>query len=195
MAPVANPVGGVGGTSIIGAAGCCPFGTSCLGFCALGVCIGVGCVGIRDEPGPTPPGVPACPPGQAFCVATGRCVVNLFTDCPGFGGPGPPQFPPGPGPTPQPPQFPPPTNGQRGGCPPRGAAPAKILCPPGCHANKAGYHLKNGTFVQEGSRCVTNRRRNPLNPRALDRAAGRLRSAQKAVRFLQAAKLPRKRRR
>ncbi len=85
--------------------------------------------------------------------------------------------------------------GGGGGCPPRGTAAPRILCAPGCHANKADYFLKGGTFVAAGTRCVTNRRRNPLNPRALDRAAGRLRSAQKAVRFLQAAKIPKKRRR
>jgi len=124
-------------------------------------------------------------------VCLGNCAPN------GGGGNGLPFDPLGPqGPVPFPPKptdpkiFP---NG--GGCKVTGTAQAKILCPPGCHANKADYFLKSGSFVAAGTRCVTNRRRNPLNPRALDRAAGRLRSAQKAVKFLQAAKIPKKRRR
>lgn len=32
------------------------------------------------------------------------------------------------------------------------------------HANKSGYFLKSGQFVPPGSKCVTNRRMNPLNP-------------------------------
>jgi hypothetical protein len=52
------------------------------------------------------------------------------------------------------------------------------------HSNKSGYHLKDGTYVAPGSRCVANRRRNPLNPRALSRAMSRVAGAQKAVRSL-----------
>jgi len=57
-------------------------------------------------------------------------------------------------------------------------------CPVGSHLNKSSYFLKNGTFVPEGSRCVKNRRRNPLNPRAASRAISRLESAKKAVRSI-----------
>jgi len=54
-------------------------------------------------------------------------------------------------------------------------------CASGFHPNKSAYFLKNGTFVEAGSRCVKNRRRNPLNPRAASRAISRLESAKKAV--------------
>lgn len=49
-----------------------------------------------------------------------------------------------------------------------------VGCPPGFHANKADYFLRDGTFVAAGTRCVRNRRRNPLNPRALRRAVARV---------------------
>jgi len=57
-------------------------------------------------------------------------------------------------------------------------------CAVGSHLNKSSYFLKNGTFIQKGSRCVKNRRRNPLNPRAASRAISRLESAKKAVRSI-----------
>lgn len=47
-------------------------------------------------------------------------------------------------------------------------------CPKGFHANKADYFLKDGTFIPKGTRCVKNRSRNPLNPRALRRAVARV---------------------
>jgi hypothetical protein len=50
----------------------------------------------------------------------------------------------------------------------------KLACPAGFHPNKASYFLKSGQFVPEGTRCVRNRRRDPLNPRALRRAIGRI---------------------
>lgn len=53
-------------------------------------------------------------------------------------------------------------------------AGTKIKCPKGHHPNKSSYFLKNGQFVPEGSRCVKNRRRDPMNPRALRRAIGRV---------------------
>lgn len=56
----------------------------------------------------------------------------------------------------------------------------QIACPSGYHPNKTGYFLKSGQYVAPGTRCVKNRRRNPLNPRALSRAMGRLTSAKKA---------------
>jgi len=55
-----------------------------------------------------------------------------------------------------------------------------IGCATGFHPNKSDYFLKNGTFIQKGSRCVKNRRRNPLNPRAMDRAISRIVSGKKA---------------
>jgi len=58
---------------------------------------------------------------------------------------------------------------------PGGATGYEVLaCPSGYHANKADYFLKDGTFVARGSKCVRNRRRNPLNPRALRAALGRV---------------------
>lgn len=57
-------------------------------------------------------------------------------------------------------------------------------CPSGYRPNKTEYFLKDGTFVAKGSRCVKIRRRNPLNPRAADRAMSRLQSAKKAAQKL-----------
>lgn len=61
-------------------------------------------------------------------------------------------------------------------------------CPSGFHRNKSGYFRAaqpgnpeaGGVWVPKGSVCVKNRRRNPLNPRARDRAISRLVSAKKA---------------
>lgn len=55
----------------------------------------------------------------------------------------------------------------------------KLACPSGYRPNKTSYFLKDGTFIPAGSKCVKARRRNPLNPRALDRALGRLNSAKR----------------
>jgi len=52
-------------------------------------------------------------------------------------------------------------------------------CPKGFQLNKTDYFLKDGTFVQAGTRCVAMRRRNPLNPRAFDRALGRISAAKR----------------
>lgn len=64
-----------------------------------------------------------------------------------------------------------------------GAVPvgAGLACPKGMTPNKSDYFLKSGEFVPAGTRCVSIRRRNPLNPRAADRAISRLESAKKAV--------------
>lgn len=51
--------------------------------------------------------------------------------------------------------------------------------PSGYHYNKTSYFLKDGTYVPEGTKLVKNRRRNPMNPRALDRAIGRINSAKR----------------
>ncbi len=81
--------------------------------------------------------------------------------------------------------------GTPAGAPTTGGAAARFFpggetglgtgCASGFHPNKSAYFLKNGTFVEAGSRCVKNRRRNPLNPRAASRAISRLESAKKAV--------------
>ena len=52
-------------------------------------------------------------------------------------------------------------------------------CPKGFQLNKTDYFLRDGTFVPAGSRCVASRRRNPLNPRAFDRALGRISAAKR----------------
>ncbi len=49
--------------------------------------------------------------------------------------------------------------------------------PSGYHLNKTGYHLKDGTYVAPGTKWVKNRRRNPMNARALRRAIGRVDAA------------------
>jgi hypothetical protein len=49
-----------------------------------------------------------------------------------------------------------------------------VACPRGFHPNKADYWLQDGTYVPKGSRCVKNRSRDPLNPRALRRAVARV---------------------
>jgi len=58
-----------------------------------------------------------------------------------------------------------------------------IACPQGYHPNKSGYYTQEG-YIEEGSRCVKNRRRNALNPRALTRAVGRIKSAKTASKIL-----------
>lgn len=56
-----------------------------------------------------------------------------------------------------------------------------VACPSGYHANKSSYFLMNGEYVPAGSRCVKNRQRNPLNPKALSKSMGRLTSFKKAA--------------
>jgi len=51
--------------------------------------------------------------------------------------------------------------------------PAGGGCPSGMHPNKSSYFTMEG-FVEKGTKCVSNRRRNNLNPRAATRAASRL---------------------
>ena len=46
--------------------------------------------------------------------------------------------------------------------------------PGGYHLNKSSYWLKDGTYVPKGTRWVKNRRRDPLNPKALRRAISRV---------------------
>ena len=59
------------------------------------------------------------------------------------------------------------------------AAGTKLACPSGYHPNKSGYYTHSEGWIPEGTKCVKNRRRNPANPRALDRAMGRLNSAKR----------------
>lgn len=59
---------------------------------------------------------------------------------------------------------------RRGG---RAKAVMTDACPKGERLNKTDYFLSDGTFVPAGSRCVSIRRRNPANARALNRALAR----------------------
>jgi hypothetical protein len=53
-------------------------------------------------------------------------------------------------------------------------------CGKGQHPNKSSYWLKDGTFVEKGTRCVTRRRRfNPANAQATSRSIGRINSAKR----------------
>ena len=54
----------------------------------------------------------------------------------------------------------------------------------GYHWNKSGYFLKSGQWIAKGTKEVRNRRRNPLNPRALDRSISRITSAKRASKKL-----------
>jgi len=136
------------------------------------------------------PGFPISIPLPGSCgpleACSGPIVAGVcLGSCVPFNSP----FVPGPGPAPGPAPLPP-AQQQLGGCPPRGNGGAMILCPSGCHPNKSDYFLRSGAFVARGTKCVRNRRRNPLNPRALDRAASRLRSASKAGKFLAKVSVP-----
>lgn len=57
-------------------------------------------------------------------------------------------------------------------------------CAAGYHYNKTGYFTKRYGWIEKGTVCVKNRRRNPLNAKALNRAGRRLVSAKKAAHFL-----------
>ena len=50
--------------------------------------------------------------------------------------------------------------------------------------NKSGYWLKDGTYIEPGTKIVKVRRRNALNPKALDRAMSRVTSAKRASKKL-----------
>lgn len=54
----------------------------------------------------------------------------------------------------------------------------------GYHVNKTTYRTLDGTLVQAGTKCVKNRRRNALNPRALSRAVSRVAAAKKYATML-----------
>jgi hypothetical protein len=75
------------------------------------------------------------------------------------------------------------------------AGGAGHACPVGYHWNRTGYYTRQG-FVAKGTKCVKNRRRNPLNPRALSRSMSRIHSAKKAAHFLDRIQIgPRRRKR
>jgi len=61
-------------------------------------------------------------------------------------------------------------------------------CPQGMRPNKSDYFRRSPAggvvFIRKGTVCVSTRRRNALNPRALDRAIGRVVSAKKAAKKL-----------
>lgn len=55
-----------------------------------------------------------------------------------------------------------------------GGETGMMACASGFRPNKTSYFLKDGTHVEAGSRCVKRRQRNPLNPKAMSRAIGRI---------------------
>jgi len=63
-----------------------------------------------------------------------------------------------------------------------------LACPQGYHPNKSEYYVTSSqgtpSLVSVGERCVKNRKRNPLNPRALDRSISRIKSAKNVARKL-----------
>ena len=59
-----------------------------------------------------------------------------------------------------------------------------IACPKGYRPNKTSYFLKDGTRIEKGTKCVKNRRRNSLNPKAASRAMARLEGAKRAAKDL-----------
>ena len=56
--------------------------------------------------------------------------------------------------------------------------------PKGFHLNKTGYFLQTGEFIAPMTRFVRNRRRNPGNMRAADRALSRIESAKRMAKRL-----------
>ena len=65
--------------------------------------------------------------------------------------------------------------------------------PRGYHINRHGYYLSTiATYIHPGDVWVPNRRRNPLNPRALHRSMSRLISAKHAVKKLHLLDVPRR---
>jgi hypothetical protein len=55
-----------------------------------------------------------------------------------------------------------------------GPGTAMVVRPKAGHLNKSGYWLKNGTYVPPGTKMVTNRRMNPLNPHSLSKSIRRV---------------------
>jgi len=74
--------------------------------------------------------------------------------------------------------------GETGFEPEAAAVGTQIACPQGFHANKSDYFTKAEGFIAEGTKCVRNRRRNPLNPGAASKAISRIAAAKRATRAL-----------
>lgn len=67
------------------------------------------------------------------------------------------------------------------------AGPTEKCALQGYHLNKSRYAVVNGGdpyVVEAGTKCVKNRRRNALNPRALNRAVSRVAAAKKYAKML-----------
>ena len=94
-----------------------------------------------------------------------------------------PRLPAGP-PRAAAPQVPAARDGRRPFPRPKGKGPPG----PGYRLNKSGYYRRNPAgqtvYIKPQSVWVKSRRRNPLNPRALDRAIGRVGSAKRAAKKL-----------
>lgn len=123
------------------------------------------------------------PPGDADTGGILGGIIDILGGVIGGRGPVPPQLPRAPtGMVPQlPGGFPGPIPRlpQNGDFTLGGAIPTSTMaCPPG-QVNPCcrGFHLDKAT----GTKCVRNRRLNPLNPRALRRATRRLKGFERAV--------------
>jgi hypothetical protein len=140
-------------------------------------------------------GVGVCPAGQRCVggevggVCLGTCVASTPAQPPvPYILPGQPQVPSVPGT-----QVPVVTgNG--------GVMGTKICCPSGWHPNKTAYFtrgIRDGggpRWIPAGTKCVRNRRTNPLNPSALSRAGSRLYQGKQANKWLQKVTIPKRRR-
>lgn len=132
-------------------------------------------IGTRRGRAPFPGFGGGCPPGTRAHFRTGECSPTEFARL---------------GPGPRTPQFPLPgllAMGQRaivGGATGMGGGE---MVPQGYHLNKSGYFrggrpksdFPNVEWVAPRTVAVRNRKRNALNPRAADRAIGRITSAKK----------------
>jgi len=63
-------------------------------------------------------------------------------------------------------------------------AETTLACPKGFHPNKSDYCTKAEGWIAEGTRCVRDRRRNPLNPGAASKAISRISAAKRATKAL-----------
>jgi len=165
--PVPNPIMG---TAITGTSFSSP-ATQFLGLGSIGgiikggISIGKKLLGLGGGPTST-----ACPPG--FLLTSAGCIPPPTG--PGFGGFGPTGTVVVP----------------RGGFGVPVVQQQQLVgspgggCPSGYHPNKSDYYTSQG-FIPEGSRCVRNRRRNPLNSRAARRSMSRLTSLSREMKKLE----------
>jgi len=65
-----------------------------------------------------------------------------------------------------------------------GGQTGMMQAPKGYRLNKTGYYTKSEGWVEPGTKFVKIRRRNPLNPKALDRAISRIESGKRASKKL-----------